>query len=96
MQAIASSSSPEEAARIGRRTERSQPQLLRPDWPQAKLHAMHRALRAKFQAHAGPRRMLLETATAAATGTGSATPMQVSPKPYVAVSLLSLEVGAFE
>ena len=39
--------SPEEAARVGRRMERSRPDLLRADWAAAKLAVMAAALRAK-------------------------------------------------
>ncbi|KAG2494143.1 hypothetical protein HYH03_007779 [Edaphochlamys debaryana] len=62
MEAIAAAPSPEEAARIGRRTERTRPELLRRDWPTAKIGVMLSALRAKFATHAGPRAMLLATA----------------------------------
>lgn len=44
---IAGAGSPEEAARIGRGTERSQPLLLRSDWATAKLAVMYAGLRAK-------------------------------------------------
>jgi diaminohydroxyphosphoribosylaminopyrimidine deaminase/5-amino-6-(5-phosphoribosylamino)uracil reductase len=63
--------SPEEAAAIGRRAECSQPHLLRPDWAHAKQGVMLAALRAKFAAHEGPRRMLLATAAIAAGGGSS-------------------------
>ncbi|KAG2454456.1 hypothetical protein HYH02_001475 [Chlamydomonas schloesseri] len=62
MEAIAAAPSPEEAARIGRRTERTRPELLRKDWGSAKLAFMEAALRTKFRTHAGPRAMLLATA----------------------------------
>ncbi len=62
VQAIAAAASPEEAARLGRRAQRQRPDLVRPDWDASKLAAMLAALRAKFGAHAGPRRMLLATA----------------------------------
>ena len=58
---------------MGRCTERRQPQLVRPDWPQAKLEVMLIALRAKFAAHAGPRHMLLSTAA----GSMAEAPLQV-------------------
>jgi diaminohydroxyphosphoribosylaminopyrimidine deaminase/5-amino-6-(5-phosphoribosylamino)uracil reductase len=61
---IAAAPSPEEAARIGRRAERTQQHLLRPDWPAAKVGAMLTALRAKFSQHAAPRAMLLATGDA--------------------------------
>ncbi|GFR49391.1 hypothetical protein Agub_g11443 [Astrephomene gubernaculifera] len=66
MEAIAAAPSPEEAARIGRRTERTRPELLRRDWAAAKVTFMHAALRAKFETHPGPRAMLLATAGSAA------------------------------
>lgn len=66
VEAIAAAPSPEEAARIGRRTERTRPELVRRDWPTAKLAVMRAALHAKFAAHAGPRAMLLSTAGVAA------------------------------
>ncbi|GIL89012.1 hypothetical protein Vretimale_16283 [Volvox reticuliferus] len=62
MEAIAAAPSPEEAARIGRRTERTRPELVRQDWATAKVAFMLAALRAKFLAHSGPRAMLLATA----------------------------------
>ena len=58
---------------MGRCTERRQPHLVRPDWPQAKLEVMLTALRAKFAAHAGPRHMLLSTAA----GRAADAPLQV-------------------
>ncbi|EFJ51560.1 hypothetical protein VOLCADRAFT_57231, partial [Volvox carteri f. nagariensis] len=64
MEAIAAAPSPEEAARIGRRAERTRPELLRRDWATAKVAFMHAALRAKFSTHPGPRAMLLATAGA--------------------------------
>ncbi|BDA48102.1 Riboflavin biosynthesis protein RibD at N-terminal half [Coccomyxa sp. Obi] len=65
---IAEAGSPEEAARMGRGTERAQPLLLRPDWATAKLAVMYAGLRAKFTAHAGPRALLLATATEGPAG----------------------------
>ena len=62
VQAIAAAASPEEAARLGRRAQRQRPELVRPDWEASKVAAMLGALRAKFGAHPGPRRMLLATA----------------------------------
>ena len=44
---VAGASSPEEAARLGRRYQRSKPAAVRPDWDQAKLQVMLAALRAK-------------------------------------------------
>jgi diaminohydroxyphosphoribosylaminopyrimidine deaminase/5-amino-6-(5-phosphoribosylamino)uracil reductase len=60
--AIAAAASPEEAAALGRRAQRQRPELLRSDWDAAKVSVMLGALRAKFAAHAGPRRLLLATA----------------------------------
>jgi diaminohydroxyphosphoribosylaminopyrimidine deaminase/5-amino-6-(5-phosphoribosylamino)uracil reductase len=60
--AIAAAASPEEAAALGRRAQRQRPELLRSDWDAAKVSVMLSALRAKFAAHAGPRRLLLATA----------------------------------
>lgn len=53
--------SPEEAARIGRFNERMHPELVRNDWPQAKVRVMRSALQQKFSQHAGPRTLLLST-----------------------------------
>ncbi len=50
---IACAASPEEAARIGRRNERLQPSLVRPDWPTAKLAVMHAGLIAKVSMFLG-------------------------------------------
>lgn len=71
MEAIAAAPSPEEAARIGRRTERTRPELLRRDWADSKVSIMLQALRAKFKQHAGPRAMLLATAGLHVDGSGS-------------------------
>lgn len=49
---------PEDAARLGRLTERTRPDLLRPSWGDAKVAVMRRALKAKFTEHEGPREML--------------------------------------
>ena len=46
-EAIASASCPEEAARQGRRAQRCQPHLVRPDWNTAKLAVMQAALHTK-------------------------------------------------
>jgi diaminohydroxyphosphoribosylaminopyrimidine deaminase/5-amino-6-(5-phosphoribosylamino)uracil reductase len=51
VEAIAAAASPEEAARTGRRAERGQPGLLRPDWATAKLAVMCAGLRAKVCPH---------------------------------------------
>lgn len=60
---IFNATSSEEAALLGRKNERERPELVREDWDQSKTAAMHAALRAKFTAHAGPRMLLLSTAT---------------------------------
>lgn len=44
---IAEATSPEEAARLGRRHQRLHPSALRPDWDHAKLQVMLAALRVK-------------------------------------------------
>ena len=44
---IAAASSPEEAARLGRRHQRLKPAAVRPDWDHAKLQVMLAALRVK-------------------------------------------------
>lgn len=44
---IAEASSPEEAARLGRRQQRLHPAAMRPDWDHAKLQVMLAALRDK-------------------------------------------------
>jgi ribA/ribD-fused uncharacterized protein len=54
--------SPEEAARVGRYNERMHPELVRPDWPEAKVRVMRAAVLQKFSQHAGPRTLLLSTA----------------------------------
>ncbi|KAK9790777.1 hypothetical protein WJX73_009297 [Symbiochloris irregularis] len=59
--AIAAADPPEEAAKIGRATQRASPELVRPDWDTAKLFVMLAALQAKFKAHPGPRKLLLST-----------------------------------
>lgn len=71
---IAAAPSPEEAARVGRRLERARPELLRPDWPAAKVPIMREALRAKFGAHAAPRALLLSTAGRRAAAPPAAAP----------------------
>eukprot|EP00891_Asterochloris_glomerata_P009033 jgi/Astpho2/9033/fgenesh1_pm.00133_%23_32_t len=61
---IAAAASPEEAARIGRRAQRTFPHLARPDWrtPGVGGAVMRAALTVKFHLHEGPRQMLLSTA----------------------------------
>ncbi|KAI0524558.1 hypothetical protein KFK09_003932 [Dendrobium nobile] len=43
--------SPEEAARIGRKVQREQPELVHPDWDTVKIDVMYRGLRCKFSMH---------------------------------------------
>jgi len=63
---------PENAARVGRWAENTQPELMRPDWAEAKLGVMEAALRAKFRDDAGARAVLLST--------GAATLAEYSPR----------------
>ena len=59
---IADMESPEEAAQLGRQMQRTRPDLVRPDWSsETKTAIMLAALSAQFEAHAGPREMLLST-----------------------------------
>jgi diaminohydroxyphosphoribosylaminopyrimidine deaminase/5-amino-6-(5-phosphoribosylamino)uracil reductase len=71
VESISAALSPEEAAQLGRRAEREQPELVRPDWANAKRSVMLAALRAKFSSHAGPRAMLLSTAGARSSSSSS-------------------------
>ncbi|KAL0402698.1 UNVERIFIED_CONTAM: Riboflavin biosynthesis protein PYRR, chloroplastic [Sesamum latifolium] len=59
---IKNSKSPEEAARIGRRTQRQRPDLVRPDWESVKIDVMYRALKCKFSTYPNLTSMLLSTA----------------------------------
>jgi diaminohydroxyphosphoribosylaminopyrimidine deaminase/5-amino-6-(5-phosphoribosylamino)uracil reductase len=68
---ICAALSPEEAAQLGRRAEREQPELVRPDWADAKRSVMLAALRAKFSSHNGPRAMLVSTAGARSSSSSS-------------------------
>lgn len=68
VESIAAAPSPEEAARIGRRTQRLSPELVRKGWDDEKVDVMRGALRAKFLAHKGPRELLLSTASGAPGG----------------------------
>ena len=61
VEAIEAASCSEEAAAIGRRTERLRPELVRPDWADVKVEVMLTALREKFSTHVGPRDLLLST-----------------------------------
>jgi diaminohydroxyphosphoribosylaminopyrimidine deaminase/5-amino-6-(5-phosphoribosylamino)uracil reductase len=53
--------SPEAAAKIGRSTQAKHPDSIRPDWEQAKIEVMRRALLEKFTRHEGPRNLLLQS-----------------------------------
>ena len=68
--AIEAAQSPEEAARLGRRTALVRPELVRSDWQdeQVKIEVMRVALRAKYTQHASPQAMLLATATGGPDG----------------------------
>lgn len=54
--------SPEEAARIGRRIQRQQPNLVRPDWESIKIDVMYNALKCKFTTYPYLNSLLLSTA----------------------------------
>jgi diaminohydroxyphosphoribosylaminopyrimidine deaminase/5-amino-6-(5-phosphoribosylamino)uracil reductase len=76
VESISAALSPEEAAQLGRRAEREQPELVRPDWANAKCSVMLAALRAKFSSHAGPRSMLLSTAGARSSSSSSSSVLE--------------------
>ncbi|XP_052490526.1 riboflavin biosynthesis protein PYRR, chloroplastic isoform X3 [Gossypium raimondii] len=59
---IKSAKSPEEAARMGRLTQRRQPHLVRSDWESVKIDVMYRALKCKFSIYPHLNSMLLSTA----------------------------------
>ncbi|KAH0467846.1 hypothetical protein IEQ34_002879 [Dendrobium chrysotoxum] len=54
--------SPEEAARIGRKVQREQPELVHPDWDTVKIDVMYRGLRCKFSMHPHLNSLLRSTA----------------------------------
>ncbi|OMO77970.1 CMP/dCMP deaminase, zinc-binding protein [Corchorus capsularis] len=54
--------SPEEAARMGRLTQRQHPNLVRSDWESVKIDVMYRALKCKFSIYPHLNSMLLSTA----------------------------------
>ncbi|PIN01833.1 hypothetical protein CDL12_25656 [Handroanthus impetiginosus] len=62
LQEIKKAKSPEEAARLGRRTQRQRPDLVRPDWESVKIDVMYRALKRKFSTYPNLTSMLLSTA----------------------------------
>ncbi|KAG4189495.1 hypothetical protein ERO13_A08G226100v2 [Gossypium hirsutum] len=59
---IKSAKSPEEAARLGRLTQRRHPHLVRSDWESVKIDVMYRALKCKFSIYPHLNSMLLSTA----------------------------------
>eukprot|EP00210_Caulerpa_lentillifera_P001313 g1263.t1 len=52
----------EEASKIGRANQQSNPSLLRSDWFEVRVEIMREALRAKFQSHEHLRQLLISTA----------------------------------
>ncbi|KAL4186571.1 hypothetical protein AMTRI_Chr09g34580 [Amborella trichopoda] len=58
---IKSTGSPEEAARIGRTSERQHPHLMRADWDTLKINVMYRALKCKFSTYPHLKSLLLST-----------------------------------
>eukprot|EP00898_Chlorokybus_atmophyticus_P000409 jgi/Chlat1/1369/Chrsp119S01767 len=78
---------PEEAARIGRKLARLNPELVRPNWDVEKEAVMHSALLAKFSTHPGPKAVLLATGGHSKRTHGTGTPteptvIEVSPHDY--------------
>lgn len=61
VEAIRAAPTPVDAASLGRAAQRSSPRLVRADWEDAKLDAMARGLRLKFEAHPQARDALLAT-----------------------------------
>ncbi|KAG6409451.1 hypothetical protein SASPL_127490 [Salvia splendens] len=59
---IKSARSPEKAARLGRRTQRQRPDLVRADWDSVKIDVMYRALKCKFTTYRYLSSMLLSSA----------------------------------
>ncbi|KAI3459134.1 hypothetical protein Pfo_015797 [Paulownia fortunei] len=62
LEEIKKAKSPEEAARLGRRTQRQRPDLVRSDWESVKTDVMYRALKCKFSTYPNLTSMLLSTA----------------------------------
>lgn len=79
---VAAAQSPEEAARIGRRSQRAHPDLVRSDWESIKVEVMMAALRAKIARHAGPRDLLLQTARAKQPGARPLALVEASPHDF--------------
>ncbi|KAG8380317.1 hypothetical protein BUALT_Bualt06G0003100 [Buddleja alternifolia] len=61
LEQIKNAKSPEEAARLGRRTQRQRPDLVRSDWESVKTDIMYRALKCKFLTYPNLTSMLLST-----------------------------------
>ncbi|KAI7739062.1 hypothetical protein M8C21_005221 [Ambrosia artemisiifolia] len=61
IEAIHSAKGPEEAARIGRRTQREHPNMVRTDWESMKIEVMYKALKCKFSIYPHLTSMLLST-----------------------------------
>ncbi|KAL8544694.1 hypothetical protein ACS0TY_005067 [Phlomoides rotata] len=59
---IKNARSPEEAARLGRSTQRQHPDLVRADWESVKIDVMYRGLKCKFSTYPELTSMLLSTA----------------------------------
>lgn len=53
--------SAEEASKLGRGLQRSDPNLLRPDWFQVRVEIMREALLVKFQSHENLKQLLIST-----------------------------------
>ncbi|KAI7736071.1 hypothetical protein M8C21_023688 [Ambrosia artemisiifolia] len=61
IEAIRSAKSPEEAARMGRKTQREHPDTVRADWESKKTEVMYKALKCKFSIYPHLNSMLLST-----------------------------------
>ncbi|GFQ00391.1 riboflavin biosynthesis protein pyrr chloroplastic [Phtheirospermum japonicum] len=61
LEEIKNAKSPEEAARLGRTTQRQRPDLVRSDWDSVKTDIMYRALKCKFSTYPNLTSMLLST-----------------------------------
>ncbi|GER26542.1 riboflavin-specific deaminase [Striga asiatica] len=61
LEEIKNAKSPEEAARLGRRTQRQHPYLVRTDWDSVKIEIMYRALKCKLSTYPDITSMLLLT-----------------------------------
>ncbi|XP_021969997.1 riboflavin biosynthesis protein PYRR, chloroplastic isoform X4 [Helianthus annuus] len=61
IEVIRSAKSPEEAAQMGRRTQREHPDMVRADWESMKREVMYKALKCKFSIYPHLNSMLLST-----------------------------------